>query len=207
MLDRTYKGPTELHGIGGPKLAGAPGDPHGDDHQGPARAEPAVGSRAGRASSSPSWRSWPARTRCPGRSAPTCRVSTTAPIWIGGMLKYLVDNWPTEEGGHRRRGVGALLRDALRDRARGGRIARRRPHRVRRVLRRLRSAHASPNPTLLEKLDLGEKFFPDLKNGLVSGGILCAIVFAILCVLLLNNARKRLEDGRRVAKRSRRPSS
>jgi len=47
-------------------------------------------------------------------------------------------------------------------------------------------------PTLLEKLDLGAKYFPDLKNGLVSGGILCAVMFGILCVLLLNNARKRL---------------
>ena len=48
-------------------------------------------------------------------------------------------------------------------------------------------------PTLLEKLDLGQKLFPDLKNGLVSGGILCAVVFGLLCVLLLNNARKKLE--------------
>jgi hypothetical protein len=48
-------------------------------------------------------------------------------------------------------------------------------------------------PTLLERLDLGQRFFPDLKNGLVSGGILCAVVFAVLCVLLVNNARKKLE--------------
>ena len=47
-------------------------------------------------------------------------------------------------------------------------------------------------PTLLETLDLGSRFFPDLKNGLVSGGILCAVVFAALCVLLVRNARKSL---------------
>jgi len=47
-------------------------------------------------------------------------------------------------------------------------------------------------PTILETLDLGNRFFPDLKNGLVSGGILCAIVFAVLCVLLVKNARKDL---------------
>jgi hypothetical protein len=48
-------------------------------------------------------------------------------------------------------------------------------------------------PSLLEKLDLGEMFFPDLKNGLVSGGILAAIAFAVLIYLLEKNARKKLE--------------
>jgi hypothetical protein len=49
------------------------------------------------------------------------------------------------------------------------------------------------HPTLLEKLDLGGKLFPGIKNGLVSGGVLCAIVFGLLCVLLLTNARKKLD--------------
>jgi hypothetical protein len=48
-------------------------------------------------------------------------------------------------------------------------------------------------PTLLEKLDMGSKFFPDFKNGLISGNVLCAVVFAVLCVLLVKNARKKLE--------------
>jgi hypothetical protein len=47
-------------------------------------------------------------------------------------------------------------------------------------------------PTLLEKLDLGERFYPAIKNG-VGGNVLCAIVFAGLCFLLLRNARKKLE--------------
>ena len=47
-------------------------------------------------------------------------------------------------------------------------------------------------PTLIEKLDLGAKFYPAFKNG-VGGNVLCAVVFGILCVLLLNNARKKLE--------------
>ena len=47
-------------------------------------------------------------------------------------------------------------------------------------------------PTLIEKLDLGEKFYPALKNG-VAGDILCLLVFAVLCVLLVRNARKKLE--------------
>ncbi len=47
-------------------------------------------------------------------------------------------------------------------------------------------------PTLIEKLDLGEKFYPALKNGM-GGDILCLIVFAVLCILLVRNARKKLE--------------
>jgi hypothetical protein len=47
-------------------------------------------------------------------------------------------------------------------------------------------------PTLIEKLDLGEKFYPALKNG-VAGDVLCLVVFAVLCVLLVRNARKKLE--------------
>ncbi|HKA35349.1 MAG TPA: hypothetical protein VKH43_00920, partial [Thermoanaerobaculia bacterium] len=49
-------------------------------------------------------------------------------------------------------------------------------------------------PTLLEVLDLGNRFYPDVKNGLVSGGILGAAVFAVLCYLLVSNARKKLES-------------
>jgi len=47
-------------------------------------------------------------------------------------------------------------------------------------------------PTLIEKLDLGEKFYPAIKSG-VAGDILCLLVFAVLCTLLVRNARKKLE--------------
>jgi len=47
-------------------------------------------------------------------------------------------------------------------------------------------------PTLIESLDFGEKWFPSLKNG-VPGNILCAVVFAVLCFLLVRNALKKLE--------------
>ncbi len=47
-------------------------------------------------------------------------------------------------------------------------------------------------PTLLEKLDIGEHFYPAIKNG-IPGEILGAIVFAGLCFLLVKNARKDLE--------------
>ncbi len=50
------------------------------------------------------------------------------------------------------------------------------------------------SPTLLEKLDLGARFYGDFKNATVSGGILCAVVFAGLCFLLYRNARKKLEE-------------
>ena len=49
------------------------------------------------------------------------------------------------------------------------------------------------HPTLLQRTDLGAKLYPALRDGLVSGSILGAIAFAILCVLLVRNARKRLE--------------
>ena len=48
------------------------------------------------------------------------------------------------------------------------------------------------NPTLIDKLDLGAKFFPAFKNG-VAGDVFCAVVFAFLCWLLVSNARKKLE--------------
>ena len=49
------------------------------------------------------------------------------------------------------------------------------------------------SPTLLQRTDLGAKLYPALRNGLVSGSILGAIAFAVLCVLLVRNAKKRLE--------------
>ena len=72
LLDKTYA-MGEAHGIGGPKLAGAAGDPHGDDHQGPARATTCRGRPSSSASPWRSWRRWPARTRSPGPSARTFR--------------------------------------------------------------------------------------------------------------------------------------
>jgi putative OPT family oligopeptide transporter len=48
-------------------------------------------------------------------------------------------------------------------------------------------------PTLLEKLDIGEHFYPVLKNG-IGGDVLCALLFAGLCTLLVRNARKDLQE-------------
>ena len=72
LLDKTYAdGRAPRHRRS--EARGAAGDAHGDDHQGPAREEPAVGARPRRRRSSRSWRRWPARTPSPGPSAPTCR--------------------------------------------------------------------------------------------------------------------------------------
>jgi len=45
---------------------------------------------------------------------------------------------------------------------------------------------------LMNFLDLGDRFYPALKNG-PGGQILCAAVFGVLCFLLVRNARKDLE--------------
>ena len=58
------------------------------------------------------------------------------------------------------------------------------------------------SPTLLEKLDLGAKFYPEIKNGLVSGGILCGIVFAGLCILLLEERAEEVDVNGRASARS-----
>ena len=71
------------------------------------------------------------------------------------------------------------------------RLARRRPHRLRRVLRR--PVLKMEKPTLLEKLDLGQKLLPGLQERARQRRHPRAVVFAVLCVLLVNNARKKLD--------------
>ena len=117
-------------------------------------------------------------------------VSTTAPIWIGGMVKGLVD-------GMRKKKEGAVKEESelssgmlyatglVAGGSLGGVLIAFVAFFGDRVLK-------MESPTLLEKLDLGAKFFPEIKNGIVSGGILSGIVFAGLCILLLKNAQKKL---------------
>ena len=118
-------------------------------------------------------------------------VSTTAPIWIGGMIKALVDSWRKKTEGVAKEeselSSGMLYATGL---VAGGSLGGVLIAFVAFFGDRVLKMEA---PTLLEKLDLGAKLFPELKNGLVSGGILCAIVFGALCLLLLKNARKKLE--------------
>jgi putative OPT family oligopeptide transporter len=46
---------------------------------------------------------------------------------------------------------------------------------------------------LIDALDFGGRWYGDLKESLVGGGLLCAVVFGLLCFLLVKNARKDLE--------------
>jgi putative OPT family oligopeptide transporter len=113
-------------------------------------------------------------------------LSTTFPIWIGGMVKALVDKLA-----HRKEeselSSGMLYATGL---VAGGSVGG--------VLIAFVAFVGDAflhmkNPTLLEKLDLGERFFPAIKNGPVAGGVLCAVVFAGLCLLLFRNARKQMD--------------
>jgi hypothetical protein len=118
-------------------------------------------------------------------------VSTTAPIWIGGMMKWLVDWWRKKKEGvageESELSSGMLYATGL---VAGGSLGG--------VLIAFLAFIGDTvlhweDPTLLQRTDLGAKLYPDLRNGLVSGSILGAIAFAVLCFLLVRNAKKRLE--------------
>jgi len=113
-------------------------------------------------------------------------LSTTFPIFIGGQMKSLADRL-THRKEESELSSGMLYSTGL---VAGGSLGG--------VLIALVAFIGDfflhmEKPTLLESLDLGSKLYPGLKNGLASGGLLCAVVFAVLCVLLVRNARKRLE--------------
>jgi putative OPT family oligopeptide transporter len=117
-------------------------------------------------------------------------LSTTFPIWIGGQMKALVDSIRRKKEGaageESELSSGMLYSTGL---VAGGSLGG--------VLIALVAFIGDfflhmEKPTLIEKLDLGEKLYPALKNG-VAGDILCLLVFAVLCVLLVRNARKKLE--------------
>ena len=189
MLDRTYKGPNELHGIGGPQLPApqatlmatiikgllAQNLPWGPVLVGIFLAFMAqlAGAHA---------LSWAVGAYLP--------VSTTAPIWVGGVIKHVVDSWrhkkEHEAGEESELSSGMLYATGL---VAGGSLGG--------VLIAFVAFFGDTvlkmeSPTLIEKLDLGAKLYPALKNGLVAGGILAAVMFGLLCVLLLKNARKKL---------------
>ena len=189
VLDQTYKG-TEAHGIGGPKLAAPQATLMATIIKGllaqnlpwaPVLVGVFLAFMAQLAGAHAL--SWAVGAYLP--------VSTTAPIWVGGMMKALAD-------GMRRRKEGIVKEESelssgmlystglVAGGSLGGVLIAFVAFFGDRVLK-------MEQPTLLEKLDLGSKIFPDFKNGIVSGNVLCAVVFAVLCVLLVKNARKRLE--------------
>jgi putative OPT family oligopeptide transporter len=184
LLDKTYAG-GELHGIGGPKLAApqatlmatiikgllAQNLPWAPVLIGVAMAFMAqmMGAHA---------LSWAVGAYLP--------LSTTFPIWIGGMIKAIGDK-VSKRKEESELSSGMLYATGL---VAGGSLGG--------VLIALvafigDSVLHMEQPTLLEKLDLGGAFYAAFKNGPISGGVLCAAVFAVLCVLLFRNSQKQLE--------------
>ena len=117
-------------------------------------------------------------------------LSTTFPIWIGGQMKALVDSIRRKKEGavgeESELSSGMLYSTGL---VAGGSLGG--------VLIALVAFIGDfflkmEKPTILEKLDLGEKFYPAFKNG-VGGNILCAVVFGVLCLTLVRSALKKLE--------------
>ena len=117
-------------------------------------------------------------------------LSTTFPIFIGGQMKALSDRLRQKSEGavgeESELSSGMLYSTGL---VAGGSLGG--------VLIALVAFIGDfflhmEKPTLIESLDFGEKFFPFLKNG-IPGNILCAVVFGVLCFLLVRNARKKLE--------------
>ncbi|MGH9315817.1 MAG: OPT family oligopeptide transporter [Thermoanaerobaculia bacterium] len=109
-------------------------------------------------------------------------VSTTAPIWIGGMMKALVEKIRRKKEGaagqESELSAGMLYATGL---VAGGALA------------GVAIAFLQAAPKLLEATDLGGKLFGGFRDDLITGNALCAVVFGILCILLVKNARKKLE--------------
>ncbi len=118
-------------------------------------------------------------------------VSTTAPIWVGGMMKALVDSWRRKKEGDAKEeselSSGMLYATGL---VAGGSIGG--------VLIAFLAFTGDKllkmeSPTLLEALDVGHELYGGIRDSLVGGGIICGVVFAALCWSLVKNARKKLE--------------
>jgi putative OPT family oligopeptide transporter len=190
MLDRTYRGAGEIHGIGGPQLPAPQATLMATIIKGllaqnlpwaPVLVGVFLAFMAQLAGAHAL--SWAVGAYLP--------VSTTAPIWVGGMVKWFVDAWRRRKEGVAKEeselSSGMLYATGL---VAGGSLGG--------VLIAFVAFFGDTvlhmeKPSLLEKLDLGAKFYPTIKSGLVSGGILSAIAFAVLIFLLERNARKKLE--------------
>jgi putative OPT family oligopeptide transporter len=183
LLDKTYAG-GEAHGIGGPKLAAPQATLMATIIKGllaqnlpwaPVIVGVFLAFMAQMAGAHAL--SWAVGAYLP--------LSTTFPIWIGGMMKGLAEKL-SQKKQESELSSGMLYATGL---VAGGSLGG--------VLIALAAFFGDSilhmeKPTLLEKLDLGEMFYPVLKNG-IAGDVLCALVFAGLCVLLVKNARKDLE--------------
>jgi putative OPT family oligopeptide transporter len=111
-------------------------------------------------------------------------LSTTFPIWIGGMVKSFVDRVSKHEE-ESELSSGMLYATGL---VAGGSLGG--------VLIALVAFFGDQvlhmeAPSLLERLDVGGHLYGALKTG-AAGQLLCAVVFGVLCWLLWRNARKQL---------------
>ncbi|MEP6801978.1 MAG: oligopeptide transporter, OPT family [Acidobacteriota bacterium] len=190
ILDKTYKGANELHGIGGVQLPAPQATLMATIIKGllaqnlpwaPVLVGVFLAFMAQLAGAHAL--SWAVGAYLP--------ISTTAPIWIGGMLKAFVDSRRRKKEGvtgeESELSSGMLYATGL---VAGGSLGG--------VLIAFVAFFGDTvlhmeKPNLLEKLDFGSKLFPALKNGLVSGGILSAVAFAVICFLLLQKASQKLE--------------
>jgi putative OPT family oligopeptide transporter len=117
-------------------------------------------------------------------------VSTTAPIWIGGMMKALVDSMRKKEGEGKEDSElssGMLYATGL---VAGGSIGG--------VLIAFLAFTGDKilkmeSPTLIEALDFGHKMYGGLRDSVVGGSILAGVLFAYLCWTLVRNAQKKLD--------------
>ena len=104
-------------------------------------------------------------------------ISTTAPIWVGGLVRALADSLAQEEGGGRGR-AGDALRDGSRRRRVARRDRHRAAHRVRRAAWRTGSTSAAD---YFEKMGLG-------------GDVIAFGMFALLAGTLLRQALAKDEE-------------
>ncbi len=190
ILDKTYKGANELHGIGGVQLPAPQATLMATIIKGllaqnlpwaPVLVGVFLAFMAQLAGAHAL--SWAVGAYLP--------ISTTAPIWIGGMLKAFVDSRRRKKEGvtgeESELSSGMLYATGL---VAGGSLGG--------VLIAFVAFFGDTvlhmeKPNLLEKLDFGSKLFPALKNGVVSGGILSAVAFAVICFLLLQKASQKLQ--------------
>jgi putative OPT family oligopeptide transporter len=184
LLDRTYAG-GELHGIGGPKLAAPQATLMATIIKGllaqnlpwaPVLVGVFLAFMAQMAGAHAL--SWAVGAYLP--------LSTTFPIFIGGQMKSLADKLRHKKE-ESELSSGMLYSTGL---VAGGSLGG--------VLIALVAFVGDAmlhmeKPTLLEKLDIGEHVYPALKNG-IAGDVLCALIFAGLCYLLVTNARKDLKE-------------
>ena len=187
LLDQTYRG-DELHGIGGPKLAAPQATLMATIIKGllaqnlplaPVLVGVGLAFMAQMAGAHAL--SWAVGAYLP--------LSTTFPIWIGGMVKALADRVA-----HRKQeselSSGMLYATGL---VAGGSLGG--------VLIALvaffgDSVLKMEKPTLLERIDVGNLIpaYGAFKNDAVWGGILCAAVFGVLCWRLFRNAQKTIDS-------------